>query len=156
MSCRSGRPTWWTMPRTLATILMLLTAVGPAPCCCPVIVSLADEPASPAPAAPAPCGCCHCQTQTPQPAPTTDKAPRPPRNPAQPCPCLRLRDARPALHVLTAAGAGLDLSGTAAPLDWLPVTATEPVAAVRNSGSDPPLPFLTAQALLRTHHQLRC
>jgi hypothetical protein len=150
--------------RVLVTILTLVTAVGPGLCCCS-FAAHRPTPANTPTAKPAnaarPCCCCQHEEDADEPAAPQAAAavtPAQPTVPDQECPCKKLRERMPSLHSLSAEGATPDQSRSALPDTWLPVAAfsdTAPAPVIVHGG-DPPLPFLTAQDLLRTHHLLRC
>src|SRR5437016_2588398 len=73
----------------VALYLMIVTAVGPAACCCTfsrLTARSADKPSTPAPR-PAPASCCCHGSEQPAPA-DAPKRPRPPERRDSPgCPC---------------------------------------------------------------------
>jgi hypothetical protein len=147
--------------------LILAAAAGPAAfCCCKTKGLVASLHTSLGPAqtptqamsAPSPRSCCHADT-TPDPDTQTTPGQAPDNTPHRQCPCPQ-KEGNPALPAAEQDfSRTLALSAVLSPLALdgdspFYISLELPQACLPSDGSG--LPFLSAQDLLRAHHQLRC
>lgn len=147
------------MLRRIVTVyLMLVLMAGPGLCCCCCIFSQAVAAAAVSTndsAEPKPSGCCSCCAEEPAscpPASTKEDSPRPVK---RECPCRQNLE-----FLLVAVPAPVSVLADQASflfVEFLPALSPGFVpASFHSNPGDSLLPFLTAQDLLRAHHQLRC